>query len=103
MKSYFFSNTLPLKTPWSKEKNKKKSRKKQGGQPGHKGRKHNLLSTEQMDKVHDCYSEQCEECGNHFADDKKKPTDKPARYQWLKLPVIVSAKTCCMLPLYTST
>ncbi len=41
-----------------------------------------------MDKIHDCYPDQCEECSDHFADDQKKPTDKPARYQWFELPVI---------------
>ena len=75
--------------PETKKKTKKrKSRKKQGGQPGHKGKNRNLPPTEQMDKIHDCYPSQCEECSNHFADDQKKPTDKPARYQWFELPVI---------------
>jgi transposase len=109
--------------PETKKKTKKrKSRKKQGGQPGHKGKKRNLPPTEQMDKIHDCYPSQCEECSNHFADDQKKPTDKPARYQWVELPVIkvimeefrchtltckcghpnhsVSAKICCHLMLW---
>lgn len=75
--------------PGTKKKTKKrKSRKMQGGQPGHKGKKRKLLPAEQMDKIHDCYPDQCEECSNHFADDQKKPTDKPARHQWFELPVI---------------
>ena len=75
--------------PGTKKKTKKrKSRKKQGAQPGHKGKKRTLLPPEQMDTIHDCYPKQCEECGNQFPDDQKKPTDNPARYQWFELPII---------------
>ena len=75
-----------------KTKKKRKSRKKQGGQPGHTGKKRALLPADQMDEIHDCYPDQCEGCGNHFADDQKQPTDKPARHQWFELPVIEMIK-----------
>ena len=38
-----------------KAKNKTKSIRKQGGQPGHKGKNRKLLPAEEMDKIHDIY------------------------------------------------
>jgi len=75
--------------PEVQKKNKKpKGRKKQGGQPGHKGKNRELLPVEQMDHIHEQYPDQCEKCGYFFAEDQKNPTNNPRRHQWFELPVV---------------
>ena len=75
--------------PETKKKTKKcNGRKKQGGQPGHKGKNRQLLPAEQMNHIHDQYPDQCEECGCIFADGQKTPTNNPSRNQWFELPIV---------------
>ncbi len=50
-----------------KSKGKKKSKRNQGGQPGHKGQNRKLLPVEEMDKIYDIFPERCELCQTHFS------------------------------------
>lgn len=79
--------------PGSKKgKKKPKSKRKQGGQPGHKGKNRTLLPAEEMDKIHDIYPEQCEHCQSTFSQTLIDPFAKPLRHQVFDLPVIVPKK-----------
>jgi transposase len=75
-----------------KDKKKSKSKRKQGGQPGHKGKNRKLLPAEAMDKIHDIYPERCEHCRSPFSETLINPFAKPVRHQVFDLPVIVPFK-----------
>jgi transposase len=75
-----------------KEKKKTKSLRKQGGQPGHKGKNRKLLPAEAMDKIHDIFPDRCELCGSPFVKNLLNPFARPVRHQVFELPVIVPVK-----------
>jgi hypothetical protein len=75
-----------------KTKKKAKSNRKQGGQPGHKGKNRKLLPVEEMDKIHDIYPERCEHCRSPLSATLINPFAKPVRHQVFELPVIVPLK-----------
>ncbi len=75
-----------------KVKNKTKSIRKQGGQPGHKGKNRKLLPAEAMDKIHDIYPERCEYCRSPFSETLINPFVGPIRHQVFDLPVLVPSK-----------
>lgn len=63
---------------------RKKSGRKQGGQPGHKKHQRTLLPVEMARSVHDAVPEACEHCGStHLADDPR-----PLRHQVHDIPPI---------------
>lgn len=76
----------------SKRKKKCKAKRKQGGQPGHKGKKRKLLPAEEMDKIHDIFPEHCECCQNTFSGDLLIPSAQPLRHQVFELPKIIPIK-----------
>ena len=73
----------PPGTPKAK---KKPSRRKQGGQPGHKGKKRELLPLEEMDAIHNIFPQACKYCSLPFAQEFKIPTPHPLRHQVFELP-----------------
>ncbi|MCP4340744.1 MAG: IS66 family transposase, partial [Desulfobulbaceae bacterium] len=75
-----------------KAKGKTKSKRKQGGQPGHKGKNRKLLPVEEMDKIHDIFPEHCEHCRSPFSQSLLTPCSKPVRHQVFDLPVIIPIK-----------
>jgi transposase len=75
-----------------KVKAKPKSKRKQGGQPGHKGKNRKLLPVEEMDKVHDIFPEHCEHCRNPLSYSLVTPFAQPVRHQVFDLPVIIPSK-----------
>ena len=75
-----------------KKKKKAKSSRKQGGQPGHKGKNRQLLPVEAMDKIHDLFPERCEYCRSPFSQTLVNPCVRPVRHQVFDLPVIVPFK-----------
>jgi hypothetical protein len=88
------SSRPPSSDPPSMKKVKKKSKsnRKQGGQPGHKGKNRKLLPAEAMDKIHDIFPEHCEHCRSPFSVTLINSFAKPFRYQFFDLPVIVPIK-----------
>ncbi len=75
-----------------KARNKTKSIRKQGGQPGHKGKNRKLLPAEEMDKIHEIYPERCEYCRSPFSETLINPFAKPVRHQVFDLPMFVPFK-----------
>jgi transposase len=75
-----------------KTKAKAKSKRKQGGQPGHKGKKRNLLPSEEMDKIHNIFPEHCGHCRSPFSQSLLTPSAQPVRHQVFELPVIIPIK-----------
>lgn len=75
-----------------KAKNNTKSIRKQGGQPGHKGKNRKLLPAEEMDKIHDIYPERCQYCQSPFSETLINPFAKPVRHQVFDLPMFVPFK-----------
>jgi len=49
-----------------------------------------LLPAEQMDKIHDHFPKQCENCNTDFTAEQKIKNDNPSRYQWFELPKILA-------------
>ena len=79
--------------PGMKKGNKKaKSTRKQGGQPGHKGKNRKFLPIEAMDKIHDIFPDRCEHCQSPFSQTLIDPLAKPVRHQVFDLPAIVPFK-----------
>ena len=79
--------------PWDKKaKRSRPSKRKQGGQVGHKGKKRELLPPEEMDHIHDVFPERCECCNLPFTPEAKIISDNPTRHQVFELPVIVPIK-----------
>jgi transposase len=75
-----------------KVKSKPKSKRNQGGQPGHKGKNRKLLPSEEMDQIHDIFPEHCENCQNSFSQTLVTPFSQPVRHQVFDLPVIIPIK-----------
>ena len=69
---------------------RKKSRRKAGGQPGHRGAHRPLVATEKVDEIRPVLPEHCRHCG-HFLPaeiDQVQTTGKPQRHQVTELPPI---------------
>jgi transposase len=75
-----------------KDRGKPKSRRKQGGQPGHKGKNRQLLPSGEMDTIHDIFPERCEHCQSLLSNTLVNPVSKPVRHQVFELPVIIPIK-----------
>lgn len=75
-----------------KRPQKPKSRRKQGGQPGHKGINRKLHPVEEMDIVHDLFPEQCEHCRRSLSQTIFDPELKPLRHQVFDVPEITPIK-----------
>lgn len=75
-----------------KDKRRPKSNRKQGGQPGHKGKKRQLLPPEEMDHIHDLFPERCEHCREPFAQGLPVQGSQPQRHQVVELPEIIPIK-----------
>jgi len=67
------------------EKRKGKGRRKQGGQPGHRGHHRGLLPPEQVDHVADYFPPACDDCGANLP---KKKDPEPLRIQTTEVPPI---------------
>jgi transposase len=67
----------PKKTP---------SGRKPGGQPGHKGSRRELLTSEEVDEVNHYYSEKCEKCGKALAAENESQDIPPLRHQVIEIP-----------------
>jgi transposase len=77
------SSDPPGRSRTRRKKSKKKSKRKRGGQPGHRGAHRALLPAEQVNKFHDLFPEQCENCWESLpevADPRAK------RYQTIEVP-----------------
>lgn len=68
------------------------AKRQQGGQPGHKGKKRELLPPEEMDRIHDLFPERCQGCRLPFSSALLIPSPQPARHQVFELPVITPVK-----------
>lgn len=75
-----------------KAKGKTKSKRKQGAQPGHKGKNRKLLPPEEMDKIHNIFPEHCGHCRSPFSQSFLTPSCQPQRHQVFDLPVIIPIK-----------
>lgn len=75
-----------------KAKRVRPGNRKQGGQPGHKGKKRELLPPEEMDRIHDIFPERCEYCRLHFPPTLQIPSQQPVRHQVFELPVVTPIK-----------
>lgn len=64
---------------------KNRSGKKRGGQPGHEGSQRALVPPEEVDKFHDYFPEQCENCWKHLPE---TPDPHPWRYQTTEFPPV---------------
>jgi transposase len=76
-----------------KSSQKTPSKRKQGGQPGHKGKKRQLLPPEMVTKTHNLFPEICSCCNRPFAEELKVPSPNPLRHQVTDLPIIVPKTT----------
>ena len=76
--------------PWKKKEPSQKNRakRKQGGQPGHKGKKRELLPPEMVAKTHDLFPEQCACCHRPFDQEVQIASPNPLRHQVTDLPPI---------------
>jgi len=79
--------------PGVKKKNKKPSRRKRGGQIGHKGKKRDLLPESEMDHIQNIYPQICEECGKTLTPHQFEELSRPVRHQVFDLPEIHPIKT----------
>lgn len=89
------SSRPPSSDPPGSKKGKQKansSRRKQGGQPGHKGKKRDLLPAEEMDKIHDIFPKHCEDCQRPLSPENLGPFENPLRHQVFDIPEIVPTK-----------
>jgi transposase len=68
----------------------KKSRRKAGGQPGHRGAHRPLLSAEEVDEIRPILPEQCQHCGHALPTqvDQVQTSGEPQRHQVSELPPI---------------
>lgn len=71
---------------------KNPGKRKQGGQPGHKGKKRELLPASEMDAIHDIFPLQCERCRQPLSQGLLDPARQPLRHQVFELPSIVPIK-----------
>jgi hypothetical protein len=67
---------------------KEGERRKQGGQPGHRGAGRQLRPSDQMDEIVDHYPEGCGACGARFAAEQQRPDGRFGRHQVADLPPI---------------
>ena len=83
------SSTPPSQDPPGAPERKRAdpSGRKQGAQPGHRGRGRKLLPAEAVDEVVEYWPRSCG-CGHPFADDEREPICEPARHQLSELPAI---------------
>ncbi len=79
--------------PGVKKKDKKPSRRKRGGQTGHKGKKRALLPEGEMDHIVNIFPKACEKCGQTLTPDESVEPSKPLRHQVFDLPEINPIKT----------
>jgi transposase len=81
--------------PWKKKESSRKNpaKRKQGGQPGHKGKKRELLPPEMVAKTHDLFPEQCACCNRQFDQELQVPSLNPLRHQVTDLPPITPVTT----------
>ncbi len=63
-------------------------RRKQGGQPGHRGAGRELRPSDQMDEIVDHYPDVCGACGARFAVWQQRPGGRFGRHQVAELPAI---------------
>ena len=63
---------------------KKKSKRKRGGQLGHKGSSRKLLSIEEVDKIQECKPKQCEHCQHSLVGSDIQPQ----RHQVAEIPIL---------------
>lgn len=75
------SDRLDQQKPQSKEK---KTGRKRGGQPGHKGQQRQWVPVEEVDKVVPCKLTRCIKCGKVLEDEDPEPY----RYQQVEIPAI---------------
>jgi transposase len=81
------NSSLPPSTqhPHAKPKSRKrKSKKKRGGQPGHKKHERPLIPTDQCDEVHSLQPAECRRCGEKLSGNDPEPL----RHQVWELPEI---------------
>jgi len=89
------SSRPPSSDPPGAKKGKRKAKsgkRKQGGQPGHKGKKRELLPPEEMDEIHDVFPKRCEGCKRPFSSALLTPSQKPFRHQVFDFPEVVPTK-----------
>lgn len=87
--------------PGVKKKDKKPSRRKRGGQIGHKGKKRTLLPEGEMDHIVNIFPQACEKCGKTLTPDESVEPSRPLRHQVFELPENHPIKTeyrCHELP-----
>ena len=63
-------------------------RRKQGGQPGHRGAGRELKPSDQMDEIVDHYPEVCGGCERRFEPEQRRPGGRFGRHQVAELPPI---------------
>jgi transposase len=71
---------------------KKLGKRSQGGQPGHKGKKRDLLPAEEMDVIYDIFPQTCEHCRQPLSQSLLDLARQPLRHQVFELPRIVPLK-----------
>ncbi len=67
-----------------------KSRRKPGGQPGHRGHSRGLVPADRVNEVINLMPDHCRHCDSNFADKRRKPATlgEPRRHQVTELPPI---------------
>jgi transposase len=67
---------------------RKKSRRKPGGQPGHRGAHRSLVPADRVDEIRHILPEQCQRCGNHLPTEleQAQTIGAPQRHQVSELP-----------------
>lgn len=75
-----------------KSKRLRPGNRKQGGQPGHKGKKREFLPPEEMNWIHDIFPDRCESCQLPFPAAALIPSCQPLRHQVFELPKITPIK-----------
>ena len=79
--------------PRVKKEKKQLSRRKRGGQKGHKGKKRALLPEAEMDHIENLYPESCDKCGKTLHPNESEEPSRPLRHQVFDLPEIHPIKT----------
>lgn len=67
---------------------RKRSGRRAGGQPGHEGKKRELIAVEEVDEVIPCYPEECRSCRNFHRCKKNHVVGEPFRWQQTEIPPI---------------
>lgn len=72
-----------------------KSSRKAGGQPGHKGKKRDLVPPEQVDQFHDYYPDRCDLCEASLPAGESAPTiGEPLRHQQVEIEIKTTVTEC---------